>query len=116
MTNQNPTSKSFLTLQEFTKFLEIIKSHQEKEEQLAESLKYLVDGWPIITFAHGLEGALIALLEQCMKDSSETISYYIYEADWGKRSKEFYIQHPDGTQHHLYTIKDLYTYLVNHNE
>lgn len=113
---KNLKSKPFLTLEEFTKFLEIIKKHDEKESRLSKSLEDLVDGWPIIIFGSDIVASLIRLLEKCMGDKFETITYWIYEIEWGKKAKEFYIEHPDGTQYHLYTIKDLYNYLINHNE
>ena len=54
---------------------------------------------------------LIGLLEIAIEDEYNTIDYFVYEIDFGKKGKDC-ITDKDGTKHSLTTIKELYWYIL----
>lgn len=59
------------------------------------------------------EYIVIELLEEIMKDSCDTISWWIYETQYGKSGTEIYDSEVKNVIVDLKTPEDLYDYLVD---
>ncbi len=95
-----------LTLEQFKASIEAIQRQETKELAVADALYSILDGRFVPVFADEVVLQLVALLEKCMQDKGEVISWWIWE-DTDKR-----VWDKDGNViANLDTIEALYNYL-----
>ena len=105
------------------KFIRIIKRLKETEKIKNEIDKIIKESTDCIisdfTNASSLmichEDIVISLLE-IMFDVGETISWWIYDLEYGKKYEDGCITEEDGTIIDLSTTEKLYDYLVSENK
>ena len=101
-------------------FIRIIKRLEETERTKNEIDKIIKESTDCIisdfTNASSLmichEDIVISLLET-MFDDKDTISWWIYDLEYGKKYEDGCITEKDGTIIDLSTVEKLYNYLVN---
>jgi len=99
-------NKMMITYTEFEKYILLIKSYHESDQQLSDILR--TEGF--ITYNTELIGAVSRLLSKLTNDGAEWIDYWLWECDFGVRDMEVY--DTDGNLIPFTTIQDLYRMLM----
>jgi hypothetical protein len=93
--------------------LTALKKQRNKEDKWQKTFNEMFDGHFVPQYATDLEIAIIKMLEIAYKDRYETISWWVYEQDFGQNCKEkpaLWLE--DKTPVNLRNIDELYDYLV----
>lgn len=98
--NSNPISK-----QTFLSVIYALRQQQKKEEAFAEAMQNMLDGKFVATLADDVVVMLVKVLEEIYDD---TISYFIYELDFGRRDKDS--MKINGKKIPLGTVENLWNY------
>ena len=90
-----------------------LKKQYEKEEKWKKTFNEMFDGHLVPQFSSDLENAIIKMLQIAYNDKTETISWWIYEQEFGKKCKEKpAMWDKDGNPIHLRNIDELYKFLI----
>lgn len=90
-----------------------LKKQHNKENKWQKTFKEMFDGYIVPQFSSDLENAIIKMLKIAYNDRSETIAWWIYEQEFGKKCKENPgMWDADGTPIHLRNIDELYKFLI----
>ena len=87
-----------------------LKQQKEHDKECNNAFQTILPSDSISGYHNILEGELIYIWEQLLKDKSDWISYYIYELDFGERYEEGMITE-DGKNIPLKTVDDLWNIL-----
>ena len=103
----------YLTKKEFKKYISAIKRIDEKEDQL---IKFGFDiNSKLIQNLMQLQSYNVKYLQDLMNDKYETVSWFIYENNYGKNKFEITHSKPKQQVFVIDSVDKLYDYLVNHN-
>lgn len=99
-------------------FLELFSDIEKIDQKIDDLIKIGFDiNSDLISCLSDANHKLISCLEKFMNDKYETISWFIYENEYGK--KKFTIEHTKGekagTTFYFNNVDDLYDYLKNYN-
>jgi hypothetical protein len=97
-----------MTLEQFTKAIEAIQKQYNKETRLTDALQEFFDGHFVPTMSSDATEALIEVLEIHFKDHFHTISWWLFENDFGTKGMTITV---DGIDIPMKTVEDLYKYL-----
>lgn len=90
-----------------------LKKQYEKEEKWQKTFNEMFDGHLVPQFSSDLENAIVKMLEIAYNDKMKTISWWIYEQEFGKKCKEKpAMWDSNGTPIHLRNIDELYKFLI----
>lgn len=90
-----------------------LKKQYEKEEKWQKTFNEMFDGHLVPQFSSDLENAIIKMLQIAYNDKTETISWWIYEQEFGKKCRVTpAMWGADGTPIHLRNIDELYKFLI----
>jgi hypothetical protein len=73
---------------ELEKHLKVIKDFQAKEAALTKALQPFIE-CPIITYADDLMGAYIGLIEKILGDENDSISWFVYDNNFGTNEMNY---------------------------
>lgn len=92
-----------------------LKKQYEKEEKWQKTFNEMFDGHLVPQFSSDLENAIIKMLEVAYNDKDGTISWWIYEQEFGKKCREIpAMWDKDGNPIHLRNIDELYKFLIEY--
>jgi hypothetical protein len=97
-----------MRLDQFTKAIEAIQKQYNKETRLTDALQEFFDGHFVPTMSSDATEALIEVLEIHFDDAFHTISWWLFENDFGTKGLIITI---DGNEIPMVTVEDLYNYL-----
>ena len=98
-----------MTLTQFTKAIEAIQRQYNKETRLVDALEEFFDGHYVPTMSCDATEALIDVLEIHFDDAFHTISWWLFENDFGTKGLTITV---DGIEIPMVTVEDLYNYLI----
>lgn len=97
-----------LSYTDFERYMNIIKKQYDWIESVCNVLNAAVN-----EMFTGISTS-IELLERCMNDTNDWISWYIYETEWGEEEDMLDVT-IDGEPFKVKTIKDLYDVIMEVN-
>lgn len=90
-----------------------LKKQYEKEEKWQRTFNEMFDGHLVPQFSSDLENAILKMLKIAYNDRNQTIYWWIYEQEFGKKCKEKpAMWDADGTPIQLRNIDELYKFLI----
>lgn len=93
-----------------------LKKQRNKEDKWQKTFNEMFDGHFVPQYSTDLELAIVKMLEVAYKDSFGTISWWIYEQDFGQECKDKPAMWlADKTPINLRNIDELYAYLIKEN-
>lgn len=93
-----------------------LKKQYEKEEKWQKTFNEMFDGHLVPQFSSDLENAILKMLKFVYNDKDDTISWWIYEQDFGQKCKEKpAMWDADGTPIQLRNIDELYKFLIKYD-
>jgi hypothetical protein len=96
--------------------LTALKKQRKKEEKWQNAFNEMFDGHFVPQYSYALEDAIVRMLELIYRDEYQTISWWIYEQDFGQKCKDapaLWLE--DKTPVNLRNIYELYDYLITQN-
>ena len=89
-----------------------LKKQHNKEEKWYSTFKEMFDGHLVPQFAGDLEEAIVKMLEIAYNDKNGTISWWIYEQEFGQKCKEEPAMWDNNGPIPLRNIDELYNCLI----
>lgn len=74
-----------ISLEEFCKIIQTIKSHFEKTSEFSQDMSKYFDGFPMFKLDGEIVEIVFLLLENIFKDKSQWIAYFCYDLDFGAK-------------------------------
>ena len=96
-----------LTKDKFKYYMNELKKELERQEKITEALQLISD---MNIYENKLFDTMVELLEDSMGDDFSSISFYIWEHDWGNRDCMF--QENDGVEIWVNDLDALYGFLT----
>lgn len=103
-----------LNKEEFKKMMTKLREADEADDAIGEAFSKSGGNYFNESFCYTQDVAVYAL-EAALGDDDETISYYIYDLNWGEKGKDC-ITLPDDTKVSLTNLDELYDYIVGKNK
>jgi hypothetical protein len=98
-----------MTLEQFTRFIEALKTFYSQEEKFGNAFELFNSSWTVIEFCPQITEAIITYLEEYFNDKDAWINYWLYDLDFGNKSAE--AKYADGSLIPLETIENLFNFL-----
>lgn len=99
-----------MTKEEFKKYIQLIKDTREHWNKIARIQREYGLSMPVDnTFAERLETAVVDLID----DEYNTVSWWIYETDFGKKHTKIYKSDTKEVIADLKTVDDLWDYIMS---
>lgn len=89
-----------------------LKKQRGKEESWQKTFNEMFDGHFVSQYSTELECAIIKMLEIAYNDQTQTISWWVYEQDFGKKCKEKPAMWDKEGAVNLRNIDELYAFLI----
>lgn len=112
-----------ITKDQFVKIINRLRDYNDLQDKIQDLFRDNIDNQEIDfmnagSICVGHETIVVQLLENMFNDVGEysTISWWIYECNYGRRKDMTYIIEPDDTWIDLSTPEKLYDYLVKEME
>jgi hypothetical protein len=91
---------------EFETLIEPIKNYDKEYDECAQGLKLICkDSYAVPSLGCYLVGSYISLVEKYLDVDEGTISWFIYDDEWGEKRSEI-----DDTK--IFNLRDLYNFLT----
>lgn len=74
-----------MTLQEFDTYINVLLEQQQREQEFSKAMENVLDGTFISKFTDKLMSSYVQLLEHYFHDEDETIGWWMWEWDCGKK-------------------------------
>lgn len=103
-----------LNKEEFKKMMTKLREADEADDAIGEAFSKSGGNYFNESFCYTQDVAVYAL-EAALGDDDETISYYIYDLNWGEKGKDC-ITLPDDTKVSLTNLDELYDYIAGKNK
>lgn|GEM_PF-1614840 len=103
--------RKVLSRETFGKVIGLIREQHEIDRQVSDSLEKLSDTFITVNSSNKIYDALYLVLEEAMHDTSQWISWWIYEMDYGEKAKKGSVT-MNGKDIPVKTIDDLYNLLT----
>lgn len=103
-----------LKKEEFKRMMAKLREADKADDAIVEAFRK-ADGTYFNQPLCYTQDVAIDALEAALGDDDETISYYVYDLNWGENSKEC-IQLSDDTMVSLTNLDELYDYIVDNNK
>ena len=105
-----------ITTSEFVEIIDDLRDANDFVDETNKRARKLKDAivsdfYNTMSLAISHEGTVVRLLENMFQDS-DTISWWLYELDYGRKYKQYCIQDSNGKYIDLSTAEKLYDYLI----